>query len=95
MKGLLAVLSCTLLATALVACGQDKGKAPTETQKKQVQKKDAQKKQAQKKQQGKGAAQSAKQKAQQDRTADCNKQANLKMMRGEDRKRFMSSCVGR
>ena len=93
MKGLLAVLWCTLLATALVACGQDKGKAPTEVQKKQVQKKDTQKKQAQKKQ-GKATATSARQKGQ-DRTADCNKQANLKMLRGEDRKRFMSSCVGR
>jgi hypothetical protein len=24
---------------------------------------------------------------------DCNKQANLKNMKGEDRKKFMSSCL--
>ena len=30
MKGLPAVLFCIVLAAALVACGQDKGKAPTE-----------------------------------------------------------------
>ena len=87
MKRLPAVLFCIMLATALVACGQDKGKAttekkaPTQAQKKaptKVQKK----------------AQTQAQKKQQDRLGDCNKQASLKNMKGEDRKRFMSSCMG-
>jgi len=94
MKGLPAVLFCVVLGAALVACGQDKGKAPTakkattHAQKKstKVQKK------AQKKEQKK--AQTLAQKKQQDRLGECNKQASLKNMKGEDRRRFMSSCVG-
>ena len=100
MKRLPAVLSCIVLATTLIACGQDKGKATTEkkatapaqsqapTQKKESTK--AQKK-APAKAQKKAPTQA--QKKQQDRTGDCNKQANLKNMKGEDRKRFMSSCM--
>ena len=31
--------------------------------------------------------------AQQDRMKDCNKQAADKQMKGDDRKKFMSSCL--
>jgi psiF repeat-containing protein len=109
MKGLSAVLFCTLLAVAPVACGQDKGKAPSEAQKKQQERMNACNKQASDKKLkgderksfmstclkgGQSKGASAKQKAQQDKMGDCNKQANLKNMKGEDRKRFMSSCLG-
>jgi hypothetical protein len=109
MKGLLAVLWCTLLMAAPIALAQDKGKgkAPTEAQKKQQERMSACNKQAGEKKlkgderkkfmnsclKGQDAGASAKQKAQQDRMKDCNKQANLKNMKGEDRKRFMSSCL--
>ncbi len=94
MKGLPAVLFCIVLAAALVACGQDKGKAPTEkratarAQSKaptQAQKKATK---AQKK------APTLAQKKQQDRWGECNKQANLRFMKGEERRRFISSCLG-
>ena len=109
MKGLLAVLCCSLMAAAPLALAQDKGKAPTEAQKKQQARMSACNKQAGDKKgderkkfmssclkgQDKAAgAPSAKQKAQQDKMGDCNKQANLKNMKGEDRKRFMSTCLG-
>src|SRR6266571_1891270 len=78
MKGLPAVLFCIVLAAALVACGQDKGKAPTAKRATA---------QAQKK------ATKAQKKAQ-DRWGECNKQANLRNMKGEERRRFISSCLG-
>jgi uncharacterized protein HemX len=95
MKGLPAVLFCIVLAAALVACGQDKGKAPAEKRARaQAQSKaptQAQKKatKAQKK------APTLAQKKQQDRWGECNKQANLRYMKGEERRRFISSCLGR
>jgi psiF repeat-containing protein len=108
MKGLSAVLFCVTLAAAPLALAQDKGKAPTEAQKKQQERMAACNKQAGQKNlkgderktfmssclKGQGAGPSAKQKAQQDKMGDCNKQANLKNMKGEDRKRFMSTCLG-
>jgi len=109
MKGLLAVLSCILMLAAPLALAQDKGKAPTEAQKKQQARMSACNKQAGDKkgderkkfmstclkgQDKTAGAPSAKQKAQQDKMGDCNKQANLKNMKGEDRKRFMSTCLG-
>jgi hypothetical protein len=84
MKGLPAVLFCIVLAAALVACGQDKGKAPTQAQKKATK--------AQKKEQKK--APTLAQKKQQDRWGECNKQANLRNMKGEERRRFINSCLG-
>jgi len=36
---------------------------------------------------------SAAQKAQQDKMKDCNKQASDKKMKGDDRQKFMSSCL--
>jgi len=65
MKTLLAVLSCVLLAASPLALAQDKGKAPSEAQKKQQQ-----------------------------RMADCSKQAGDKKLKGDERKKFMSSCLG-
>ncbi len=85
MKRLPALLLCIALAVAAVACGQDKGKAPTEKKATTQAQKKATK--AQKK------APTQAQKKQQDRTAYCNTQANLRNMRGEDRKRFVSSCL--
>ena len=73
-----------MLATALVACGQGKDKAMTE--KKATT-------QAQSKAPTQKKASTKAQKKQQDRLGDCNKQASLKNMKGEDRKRFMSSCM--
>lgn len=105
MKGLLAVLSCMLLAAAPLALAQDK-KAPSEAQKKQQERMAACNKQAGDKKGderkkfmssclkgGSDAGPSSKQKAQQDKMADCNKQASLKNMKGEERKSFMSSCL--
>jgi|SRR5262245_1627977 len=100
MKRLPAVLLCMMLAVAVVACGQDKGKAPTEKATTQAPSKATAQKKASTKAQKKPQTQAQKkaptlaQKKQQDRTADCNKQANLRNMKGEDRKRFLSSCVG-
>ena len=89
MKGLPAVLLCMTLAVAVVACGQDKGKAQKATtqatSKATTHKKEPK---AQKK------APTLAQKKQHDRMSDCNKQANLKNMKGEERKRFVSSCLG-
>jgi len=84
-----------MLAIAPVACGQDKGKATTgkkattlaqSKESTKAQKKEKAPTQAQKK------APTQAQKKQQDRMGDCNKQANLKNMKGEDRRRFVSSC---
>src|SRR2546427_9864181 len=94
MKGLPAVLFCIVLAAALVACGQDKGKAPTEkratarAQSKaptQAQKKATK---AQKK------APTLAQKKQQDRWGEGNKQAKLRNIKGEEGGRFVISCLG-
>ncbi len=89
MKRLPAVLLCITLAVALAACGQDKGKTTTQAQSRsstQAQKKAPTK--SQKK------APTVAQKKQQDRAGECNKQANLKNLKGEDRRRFVSSCLG-
>jgi mannitol-specific phosphotransferase system IIBC component len=66
MKGLLAVLWCTLLIAAPVAMAQDKSKAkaPTEAQKKQ-----------------------------QERMSACNKEANEKKLKGDERKKFVNGCL--
>jgi uncharacterized protein HemX len=99
MKRLSSVLLCIVLALALVACGQDKGKATTGKKattlaqsKEPTQKKStpAQKK-APTKAQKKAPTQA--QTKQQDRAGDCNKQANLKNMKGEERKTFVSKCL--
>jgi len=94
MKGLPAALFCVVLGAALVACGQDKGKAPTAKEATTHAQKKATKvqKKASKKEQKK--ALTLAQKKQQDRLGECNKQASLKNMKGEDRRRFISSCVG-
>jgi uncharacterized protein HemX len=92
MKGLPTVLFCVVLGAALVACGQDKGKAPTAKKATtHAQKATNVQKKAQKKEQKK--APTLAQKKQQDRLGECNKQASLKNMKGENRKRFMSSCL--
>ena len=64
MKGLLAVLWCMLVVVAPLALAQDKGKAPTEAQKKQ-----------------------------QERMSACNKQAGDKKLKGDERKKFMNTCL--
>ena len=108
MKRLLSVLTCSLVVAVSPALAQDKGKAPSEAQKKQQERMAACNKQAGDKKgderkkfmssclhggsQEKAA--SPKQKAQQDKMGDCNKQANLKNMKGEERKTFMSKCLG-
>ena len=77
MKGLLAILWCMLLVAAPLAQAQDKGKSPTEAQKKQ----------------DKGKAPTEAQKKQQERMKSCNEQAGAKKMEGDDRKKFMSACL--
>ena len=91
MRKLSSVLFCIVLALAPVACGQDTGKATTEKKattpaqsKEPTQKKST-------KTQKKAPTQA--QKKQQDRMGDCNKQANLKNMKGEERKTFVSKCL--
>ena len=92
MKRLSAALFCIVLAIAPVACGQDKGKATTEKKATtQAQSKEPKQKKASTKAQKK--ATTLAQKKQHDRMGDCNKQANLKNMKGEDRKTFMSKCL--
>lgn len=95
MKGLPAVLFCIVLAAfALVACGQDKGKAPTEKRATAQAQSKAQKKAQKKATKAQKKAPTLAQKKQQDRWGECNKQANLKYMKGEERRRFISSCLG-
>src|SRR5260221_2628378 len=94
MEGRAAAVVCIVLAAALVACGQDKGKAPTEKsatarpQSKAPMKAQKKATKAQKK------APTLAQKKQQDRWGECNKQANRRFMKGEERRRFISSCLG-
>ena len=98
MRGLSVVLFCITLAAAQVACGQDKGKATTQkkattlAQSKEPTQKKAPTK-AQKKATTEKKAPTQAQKKQQDRMGDCNKQANLKNMKGEERKTFVSKCL--
>ena len=92
MKGLPAVLFCIVLGAALVACGQDKGKAPTGKKATTSQSKartQAHKKATKAQKKGPTLAQTK----HQNRLGDCNRQANLRNLKGEDRKRFMSSCL--
>ena len=105
MKGLIAALCCVMLGTAPLALAQDKGKAPSEAQKRQQErmkscnetagdrKGDDRKKFMSSCLKGQDPQASAKQKAQQDRMKDCNKQASAKSMKGDERKKFMSSCL--
>jgi uncharacterized protein HemX len=97
MKGLPAVLFCIVLAAGLVACGQDKGKAATEkkatTQSQSKAPKQAQKKATKAQKQAQKKPATLAQRKQQDRMGECNKQANLRNLKGEDRRRFMSSCL--
>ena len=93
MKGLSAVLFCIMLAIAPVACGQDKGKATTGKKATTLaQSKEPTKAQKKAPTQAKKAPTQAPKK-QQDRMGDCNKQANLKNMKGEERKTFVSKCL--
>lgn len=89
MKGLSAVLFCITLGVTPIACGQDKGqdKGKATTEKKATTHKKASTK-AQKK------APTQAQKKQQDRMRDCNQQANARNLKGEDRRKFTSSCLG-
>jgi len=105
MRALFAVMCCMMLATAPLALAQDKGKGPSEAQKKQQErmkscnekagdrKGDDRKKFMSSCLKGESSEASAKQKAQQDRMRDCNKQAGAKNMKGDERKKFMSSCL--
>ena len=105
MKRLIAALCCLMLAASPLAVAQEKGKAPTEAQKKQQErmktcneragdrKGDARKTFMSACLKGQDAEASPKQKAQQDRMRDCNKQAGDKKMAGEARKTFMSACL--
>src|SRR6266568_3405532 len=86
MKGLPAVLFCIVLAAALVACGQDKGKAPTAKRATAQAQKKATK--AQKK------APTLAQKQQQDRWGECNKQAAVRTGTGEEPRGFRRRCLG-
>ena len=104
-RKLLALLCCMTLAASPLALAQDKGKAPSEAQKKQQErmkscnekagdrKGDDRKKFMSACLKGQDSGASAKQKAQQDRMRDCNKQASAKAMKGDERKKFMSSCL--
>src|SRR5882672_6528834 len=97
MKRLSSVLFCFVLA--LVACGQDKGKATTGkkattlSQSKEPTQKKSTKAQKKAPTQTQKNASTQAQKKQQDRMGDCNKQANLKNMKGEERKTFVSKCL--
>jgi hypothetical protein len=99
MRGLSAVLFCITLATAQVACGQDKGKATTQkkattlAQSNEPTQKKASKAQKKAPAKAEKKAPTQAQKKQQDRMGDCNKQANLKNMKGEERKTFVNKCL--
>src|SRR5437667_12724259 len=93
MKRLPAVLFCFMLATALVACGQGKGKATTEKKATtQARSRAPTHKKGSTKAQKKAPTQA--EKRQQDRLGDCNEQAGLKNRKGEDRKRWIRCCLG-
>ncbi len=79
MKRLFTVLLCAMVVAASFACGEDKGKASKRAQAKAPT-------QAQKKA-------SAKRQVKQDREGECNKQASLRNLKGEQRKTFISSCL--
>jgi Ni/Co efflux regulator RcnB len=104
-RKLLAVLCCMTLAGSPLALAQDKGKAPSEAQKRQQdrmkscneragdRKGDERQKFMSSCLKGQAPEASAKQKAQQDRMKDCNKQAGAKNLKGDQRQKFMSSCL--
>ncbi len=79
MKRLFTVLLCAMVVAASFACGEDKGKVSKRAQAKAPT-------QAQKKA-------SAKRQVKQDREGECNKQASLRNLKSEERKRFISSCL--
>lgn len=89
MKKLIAAI-CFMLATSPLALAQDKAKdaekkaapAAEKSAKTDAPKKDAPKKEP-----------SAKQKAQQERLKACNKEAADKKLKGDERKKFMSTCL--
>ena len=83
MKRLFTVLLCAMVVAASFACGEDKGKASKRAHAKAPT-------QAQKKQQER---MSAKRQVKQDREGECNKQASLRNLKSEERKRFISSCL--
>jgi hypothetical protein len=81
MKKLMAALCCFMLAASPLAFGQDK---PKSGEKKAA---PAAKKEAPKKEP------TEKQKAQQQKMKDCSKQASDKKLKGDERKKFMSTCM--
>lgn len=81
MKKLMAALCCFMLVASPLAVGQDK---PKTDEKKTA---TAAKKEAPKKEP------TEKQKAQQQKMKDCSKQASDKKLKGDERKKFMSTCM--
>lgn len=89
MKRLIAVI-CFMLATSPLALAQDKGKADAKKAPPAVEKsaKAAEKSGKAKKEP------SEKQKAQQEKMKSCSKEASDKKLKGDERKKFMSGCMG-
>jgi hypothetical protein len=87
MRKLIAVI-CFMLATSPLALAQDKGKDDT--------KKAAPVAEKSAKAAGKSAKKepSEKQKAQQEKMKSCSKEASGKKLKGDERKKFMSGCMG-
>lgn len=89
MKKLIAVI-CFMLATSPLALAQDKGKdaakkaAPAAEKSTQGAEKQAKAKKEP----------SEKQKAQQEKMKSCSKEASDKKLKGDERKTFMSGCMG-
>jgi hypothetical protein len=84
MKHWLAVLACVVMAAAAPALAQDKAKAD---EKKAAPAASAPKADEKKK------APTEKQKAQQDKMKACSKEASDKKLKGDERKKFMSTCM--
>lgn len=82
MKKLIAVI-CFMLATSPLALAQDKGKDDVKKAAPAAEKSTKAKKEP-----------SEKQKAQQEKMRSCAKEAGDKKLKGDERKKFMSGCMG-
>lgn len=82
MKKLIAVI-CFMLATSPLALAQDKSKGDAKTAAPTAEKSAKAKKEP-----------SEKQKAQQEKMRSCSKDASDKKLKGDERKKFMSGCMG-
>ena len=88
MRKLIAVI-CFMLATSPLALAQDKGKGDAKKAPPAAEKSKAGERPGKAKKEP-----SEKQKAQQEKMRSCSKEASDKKLKGDERKKFMSGCIG-